>query len=135
LKIVALAYDVYSSRWIHEYRCIRQPAWADIETAIRRLDRFHYPSATLRLLEDVTDDQQLEVMGGEGVYWVAASIEGYTQRRLVNPAGGSQEIAVWTSDQGFADEERFISRDLELVLRVARHFAMHAAFDPAAPWE
>jgi len=81
------------------------------------------------------DDEQLEIMGGEGRFWVAASIKGYTQRRLTNPSGSTEEIDVWTSDQGFADEARFISYDIDEVLRVARHFAEHADFDPTATWE
>ena len=47
----------------------------------------------------------LTIMGGEGVYWLALSAGKYDQLRLFDPNKGSHEIKVWTSDQGFADEE------------------------------
>jgi len=135
MTIATLDFDVYTSRWIRESHRVLSPTWEQIEAAVCGLDRFHHPYVTLRLLPDVMDDQQMEIMGGEGRFWVAISIDGYMQRRLTNPSGGTEEIAVWTSDQGFADEERFISSDIGEVLRVARYFAEHADFDPAASWE
>jgi hypothetical protein len=34
--------------WTWRTEEIREPTWADIEVAIRRLDRFHYPSLSFR---------------------------------------------------------------------------------------
>ena len=61
-------------------------------------------------------------MGGDGVYWLGLSNGKYEQLRLFDPNKGSHEINVWTSDQGFADEERYVTYDRELVLRIARYF-------------
>jgi hypothetical protein len=135
VKIATLDFDIYSSKGIEMSHRVPRPTWERIEAAVRELDRFRHPYVILRLREDVMDDEQLEIMGGEGRFWVAASIKGYTQRRLTNPSGGTEEIDVWTSDQGFADEERFISYDIDEVLRVTRHFAEHADFDPTVTWE
>ena len=74
-------------------------------------------------------------MGSQGDYWVAGTFDGYFQRRLVNRDGGDEEIQVWTSDQGFADEGRYICHDVEMVVRVARYFFDHRDFDPGVAWE
>lgn len=43
---------------------------------------------------------------------------------------------VWTSDQGFADAERHICRDVEAVVRAAKHYCEHSGeLDPSLPWE
>jgi hypothetical protein len=115
-----------------------RPSWSLIEGAIRRLDKFSFPFLFLCLDEDArgTDhDDRLEIMGGDGDFWVAGTFDGYFQRRFVNPGGGDNEIAVWTSDQGFGDEDRYICHDVEVVVRVARYFFDHRDFDPSVAWE
>ena len=78
----------------------------------------------------------MEIMGGEGACWLAVTAEGGPfQRRLLDPAGGDEEVQVWTSDQGFADAERHICRDVEAVVRAARYYADHGGPDPSLPWE
>jgi hypothetical protein len=122
--------------WTWHQESYFNPAWEEVETAIRRLDKFCYPWVFLRLDEGQdTAEDRFEIMGGPGAYWLAGSFKGYFQRRYVNPSGGSKEVAVWTSDQGFADEERHICKEIEIVLRAARYFADHADFDPAVTWE
>jgi hypothetical protein len=98
------------------------------------MDPFRFPIVFL-LLDDDVDDEWLEILGGEGAYWVAASTRGTCQRRLLNPSGGSDEVAVWTSDQGFSDESRFVHNSLDTVLDVARHWFHYGTFHPAYPWE
>jgi len=39
------------------------------------------------------NEKAIEVMGGEGVYWLAGSIGGYFQRRYINPRGGDRLVA------------------------------------------
>jgi hypothetical protein len=132
--------DVLRLPWEWRSEKLRCPAWADIEAAIRRLDRFHYPFLTLWATEEGSppaldgSSECLEVMGGEGAWWVAGTFAGYFQRRIDYPERGEQEVEVWTSDQGFADAERHICRDLETVVRAARHYAEHGGFDPSLEW-
>jgi hypothetical protein len=142
MHIKCLEYVVYGPNgrgWKAEK--VRHPAWDDIERAIRRLDRFHYPFAFLWATEDESQQvidgtgELLEVVGGEGVWWLAGSFDGSFQRRLDDPELGEEEVAVWTSDQGFADAERHICRDVEAVIRAARYYAEHGGFDPALSWE
>lgn len=46
----------------------------------------------------------------------------YKQLRLFDPTKGTHEVQLWTSDQGFADQEVFVTYDRELVLRIAKFF-------------
>ena len=119
----------------HKESTVR-PAWPLIEEAIRRLDKSEYPFLFLCLSETQhDDDERLEIMGGEGDYWVAGTFDGYFQRRFFNPDGGDGEIAVWTTDQGFGDADRHICHDVEVVVRMARYFFDHRDFDPSVRWE
>ena len=117
------------------------PTWSQIEAAIRRLDRFCFPFLFLWPTEDENkhfvdgDCEVFEVMGGEGVYWLAGSSDGYFQRRFVNPDGGDEDVMVWTSDQGFGDAERHICRDIEVAVQSARYYAKTGGFDPSVLWE
>jgi hypothetical protein len=125
------------------WRAVKAPApsWADIEAAVRQLDRhrfpflFLWPSADEAEHELSGDYDAFEVMGGHGSWWLAGTFGGYFQRRLDYPERGEQEVAVWTSDQGFADAERHICRDIEAVLRAVRYYADHGGFDPSLAWE
>jgi hypothetical protein len=120
---------------------IPRPAWVQIESAIRRLDRFRLPYLFLWPTEEASkhfvdgDCEVFEVMGGEGVYWFAGSFDGYYQRRFLNPAGGDDDVVLWTSDQGFGDAELHICRDVEVVLQAARYYAERGGFDPSVTWE
>ena len=133
-----VTYGPTSSGWRAEK--VWNPTWDEIESAIRRLDRFRYPFVWLWETEDESQQcvdgtgQLLEVMGGEGVWWLAGSFGGYFQRRLDYPERGEEEVTVWTSDQGYSDAERHMCRDLGVVIRAARYYADHGDFDPALRW-
>lgn len=58
----------YVTAWSWNEHVIADPTWAQIEEAIRRLDRFHYPWVWLRLTEAESDDNYMTVMGGDGAY-------------------------------------------------------------------
>ena len=116
-------------------RDIVDPTWDLIEAAIRRLDKCLWPAIWLFLTADKDEVPDFEVMGGESDYWIACSVGGFHQRRFCDPSQGEEEIAVWTSDQGFSDSAKHICHDLEVVLRAARHFYDTGDFDPSIPWE
>jgi hypothetical protein len=120
---------------------VSDPSLADVEAAIRRLDRhrfpclFLWPSAEKHEHELSGDYDAFEVMGGGGAYWLAGTFGGYFQRRLDYPERGEREVVVWTSDQGFADAERHICRDVEAAVRAARYYAEYGGFDSSLRWE
>lgn len=111
------------------------PAWPAIEQAIRNLDKFSLPFVWMCLSETEGVEERLEIMGGGGDYWIAGNFDGFWQRRFVNPSGGDDRVMVWTSDQGFGDDERYICHDVEVVVRAARYFFDHGHFDPSLTWE
>lgn len=113
------------------------PSWEEIVAAVRRLDKFCYPWVWL-FIGDETEDASVDcltIIGGNGVYWLGLTAGKYEQLRLFEPSNGSHEVQVWTSDQGFADQERYVTYDSELVLRIARYFAETGEPLPEANWE
>ena len=116
---------------------VANPTWDEIVASVHRLDKFRYPWVLLFIGdndEDATVDC-LTIMGGEGVYWVALSAGKHDQLRLFDPDRGSKEVDLWTSDQGFSDYEFHVTYDIELVLRIAKHFGETSEPLPQATWE
>jgi hypothetical protein len=54
---------------------------------------------------------------------------------LYDPTKSTQEVEVWTSDQGFADQEVYLTYDIDVVLRIAKHFGETGEPLPEAIWE
>jgi hypothetical protein len=121
--------------WTNKSEEIRDPGWDQIERSIRSLDKYRLPFVRLALQPEVEDHGMFDVMGGEGDYWIGASIHGWVQRRYFDPSQGDKEIDLWTSDQGFADQAKYICHDIELVLRAVRRFCEKGDFEPSVPWE
>ena len=96
----------------------RNPTWEQIVASIDRLDKFRYPWVWLFIGEEDEDASTdcLTIMGGDGVYWLALSAGKYQQLRLLDPSKGNHEVKLWTSDQGFSDQELYVTYDRELVL-------------------
>lgn len=111
------------------------PTWQQIESAIATLDRFCFPYLWLFLDETETEQERIDVMGGRGAYWLCGSTKGYLYRRLMNPSGSQAEIMVWESDQGFADEERFVTYDQSTIVQAIKHFFDYGDYHPALKWE
>jgi hypothetical protein len=67
---------------------VPDPPWADIEAAVRRLDRYRFPFLILWPSADEAEHElsgdfdAFEVMGGQGAWWLAGTFGGYFQRRL-----------------------------------------------------
>lgn len=144
MHVKVLEYIVYTAdgrSWRSEK--VLRPSWPQIEEAIRRLDRYRYPFLFLWASEDedrhVLDGNNdvFNIIGGKGAYWLSAtSVEGgYFERRTVNANAGTDEVQVWTSDQGFATPERNICRDIEAALRAARYYAETGGLIPLMEWE
>jgi hypothetical protein len=128
----------YGERGQHsELEKIPNPTWEEIVTSIYRLDKFRYPWVWL-FIGDEDEDASVDcltVMGGEGFYWVGLTAGKYDQLRLFDPTKGTHEVAVWTSDQGFADQEVYLTYDIDLLLRVAKYFGETGEPLPDATWE
>ncbi len=127
--------------WNWSSRDILYPNWDQIEGAVRQLDKFHFPYVWFSCLEAVNgrfpEDHwpEFEIMGGSGDYWMAYSCEEFQQGRYFGPEQGDAVIDVWTSDQGFSAENRFICHDLNRVIAAAAYFYDHGQPAPFIPWE
>ena len=133
--LTIVVYDETGSGW--HFEKIFKPTWNDIVASIDRLDKFRYPWLWL-FIGDETEDARVDcltIMGGEGVFWLALTAGKYDQLRLFDPNKGNQEIKVWTSDQGFADEEKYVTYDSDLVLKIAWYFGETGEPLPGAQWE
>lgn len=140
MPIRCLGFTTYDrSGYKSKYRKIHNPTWDQIVESIKRLDRFCSPFVFLFNGDNDVDPTVdcLSIMGGEGVYWVALSSGEHDQLRLYNPDAESDqdEIEIWTSDQGFSDFECHITRDIELIFRIAKHFAETGQPLTEAQWE
>jgi len=123
--------------WGWHLEKIRNPTWDDVVAAVHRLDKFRYSWILLFIGEndeDATIDC-LTIMGGDGVYWVGLSAGKHDQLRLFDPDKSSKEVDLWTSDQGFADYEFHTTNDIDLVLRIAKHFGEKGEPLPEVTWE
>jgi hypothetical protein len=133
-----MSYVVYDEKgWNWHSVKEANPDWDRVVEAIRRLDRFRYPYVWLFIGDNDDDVQEdcLNVVGGDGAYWVGLSSGRFDQLRLFDPCKGSQEISLWTSDQGFSDYEFHVTYDIELILRIVYHFAQTGEPLPEATWE
>jgi hypothetical protein len=123
--------------WGWHWEKIASPTWDQVEAFIRCLDKFHYPWVWLFTRDNIEDPlvDCMQVIGGDGVYWVALSAGNFEQLRLFDPDKGNEEIHLWTSDQGFSDYEFHVTYDIDLVLRIAKQFAETGEPLPEATWE
>jgi hypothetical protein len=138
MPIRCLSSAVYGETgWDCHMEKTANPTWDDVVAAVRRLDTFRYPWVWL-FIGDNDEDGSLDcltIMGGDGAYWIGLCAGPYDQLRLFDPEKGDEEIQVWTSDQGFADRACHVTGDLDLVLRIAKHFGDTGEPLPDATWE
>lgn len=133
--LTIVAYDARGKDWHFEKS--RDPTWEQIVASIDRLNKFRYPWVWL-FIGDEDEDASVDcltIMGGDGVYWLGLSAGKHEQLRLFDPNKGEHEVQLWTSDQGFADQEMYVTYDRELVLRIARYFGETGEPLPEARWE
>jgi hypothetical protein len=118
---------------------VENPTWAQIDDAIRQMDQFGRPLLYLWPTPDEAQHicdgrtERFEVVGGNGIYWFALYLDG-AEGYFLNPDGSDNEVEVWTSDQGFACEDKHVCRDVVVVLRAARYYAENRGYDPSVTW-
>ncbi len=135
MRVTMLRLVEYRSQFEHEVTNVPEPSWEQIETSIRRLDGHRFPYIYLILAEGPPVEQEMNVMGGQGLYRVAVTLNGYFHRRLYFLGQRPERVQIWTSDQGGWEYRRHLTPDLALVLRAARYFCEHGDFDPELGWE
>ena len=113
----------------------KAPTWVQVENAIRSLNHYCLPFIFIGLQEECRGEDCLSVLGGPNGYAITAADSQGGWLQYCDPSHNGGEIAVWTSDQGFYPNERYVSYDLELVLRVTRYYAERGQLDPSVQWE
>src|SRR5947209_6084357 len=91
----AIHYPPDSSHW--EALEMRDPDWASIETAIRRLERNEWPYVWLHTAEPVegeTPENALAIMGGRGEYSLFL-LKGGADSYFCDQSRGEALIRVW----------------------------------------
>jgi hypothetical protein len=105
---------------------IRWPSWADVESAVRRMEDYCFPIVHLNPTEDVDYEYKFIVVGGAG-RWAVADYMGEWQYE--DPAGSDKETKLWSSDQGYYCLEKNVLTDIEKVLRITKAFYDTGSYD------
>jgi Lon protease-like protein len=139
-RLPTLRFAHYTAQYDWSLHDVSNPTWDQIEIALRRLDQFAHPYVWL-LLGDAEDWGRMEeagylnIIGGNGTYCVDGATPLDGRRRLsVSHHSQQKRVDVWLSDQGFSSEERFVCKDIETVIGVARHFSIRRRLDPSVEW-
>ena len=109
------------------------PEWQQVEKAIRDLNHYCLPFIVLGLTEDRNreDDEYFSIFGGPGGYSINSS-----DVRYADPTHSSgEEIAIWTSDQGYYPKERYVTYNLNLAIQIVHYYALFGKLDPSVLWE
>ena len=130
-------FEYDSTGWNCQETAVRHPSLDEMQTAVRRLNKFEYPFVWFFTSEDVRNDAipNFSVMGGNGDY-VLLSFDGKSpERRMKFPSHDDELVDVWLSDQGCEINERYVCHDLSFVLDVLANFAKTGKFPADAIWE
>lgn len=104
---------------------IKNPDWKQVEMAIRKMDDRFFPNVMLSC-KDLSptdscfdDEDAFTIMGGNGKI---ALFHQFGDWQYVNSNGKENEVILWESDQGYFCKEKNIIYDIELVLRITKHY-------------
>jgi hypothetical protein len=112
---------------------VNNPAWADIEAAIRKLDNDHFNDIHLHRDED-SEDFWLSVGGGAGRYLITgASPEGFPTVVDRTRAGLPDELLCVGGQNGYFPA-RWI-HPLAVALSASQNFFETGTFGGAVEWE
>jgi hypothetical protein len=111
------------------------PVWADVESAVRRLDGELFPSIGLFFDHEAAPDQvpDFELLGGK-VGWVVTARPGHGEFYYRDDSAPGEEVEVWVSDQGFACPRFMVCPDVERVVAATRCFFETGELLQGFPW-
>jgi hypothetical protein len=111
------------------------PSWEQIEAAIRALDHYCLPFFFIGLRDTCEGEDCFSVLGGPNGYAITAEVKDLGWVQYCDPSHTGGPVDVWTSDQGFYPDEKYVAYDVELVVRLTRYYAEHGQLDPSVQWE
>lgn len=109
---------------------VRHPTWAQVENGFRRLNQEGPYFARVRFGNDFKMCDFMEGMGGPDAVELVGRVR-REHRRFVNPAA---RPGVWHSVGISATSERYMSLDMEVVVRALKWAYYYQDFDPGAAW-
>jgi hypothetical protein len=109
------------------------PTWADVERFIREMDPFGQPIVFLQKQPGYEESDCMGITGGADTFHLQVRRDG-DWVEAVNVERGTEEVEVWTSDQGFSTKARF-TWSLESALKLAGGYFEEGILDPGIPWE
>ncbi|MEX0714990.1 MAG: hypothetical protein WD066_00305 [Planctomycetaceae bacterium] len=98
---------------------VPSPTWEQVEAAIRRMDNYCFPIVRLNCTEHDDADDVFIVIGGAGRY---ALFQMMAEWQYEDQSGGTAEVRLWESDQGYFCQERNVLTDIEKVLRITKAY-------------
>lgn len=107
-------------------KIITNPAWEEVEAAIRKLDNYGFPIVQLNVTEDEEDENNLHIIGGDGRF---ALFQPFGDWQYEDPDGGEDEVVLWESDQGYVCQAKNVLTDIEKVLRITKVFYVTGSFE------
>ena len=135
--------------WDDPVTAVPDPTWDEIERAVRRLDGRRYRWLQLWPTADPADHdpnpgsrEYVEVVGGAGVYLLRASFADGRHAHPDFPEWPDRDVVVLPDPSGFgfvdlmwSESARRVCRDVEVVLRAARHYYDTGSLDQSLPWQ
>ena len=113
---------------------VLNPAWSEVETAIRALNGRNLNDVYLRPLHDV-DTTFLGVGGGAGRLLVTGAINGETFPTLTDAESTDETLVSLVVGGQSGDYPARWLVDTEVAVAAARAFYVHGGFDCGVPWE
>lgn len=120
MVINALRITKYPDRGKPTSKDLHEPAWSDIESAIRRLDRDRFPFVWL-FAGEVDDYPDFSILGGTGAYAMTAVVGDCTYK-FHDPRQSDEVIVIWFSDQGASVPMTEVCTDIDRVLLAVRRY-------------
>jgi hypothetical protein len=114
---------------------ISNPTWEQMEAAIRALNHHGRPFIFMGLREECAGEDCMSVLGGKNGYSISVADSDGGWLQYCDPSHTGGKVPIWTSDQGYYPSERYVTYDLEQVLRITRYYAELGQLDPSAQWE
>jgi hypothetical protein len=120
------------------WRAVRKPdpSWSEVESAIRQMEGDRFPHIDLFLEPDPAKDNvpDFELLGGKSAGYVVTARPEVGEFYYRDPAGRSEDVTVWTSDQGFSCPAFMVCTDAERVIVATRHFYETGQLLEDFPW-
>lgn len=110
------------------------PNWTIVDEQLKTMDSFEKPMLTLLQNANHPDANVMTVCGGGDLFHISIADSKGFWSQVVDPDGSDENIAVWTSDQGFDPEKKY-TWPLDHTRKLVRYYYEHETQHPDYNWE